>query len=205
MRILSENTVLNVHAPSVVRRVVSIAVGLFLGVTLSLTSVQADHPATSVVSENPASPQRLFPTPGSKLSTPVTAARERQRGWHEIGLASWYGREFQGKQTANGETFNMNDLTCAHRSLPLDTWVKVTNLRTRKWIVVRVNDRGPVPETRIADLSSQAAKLLGMRSRGVTRVRLDVIDPQQAAEAARLERLRLARQAAEAALTAPGN
>ena len=91
----------------------------------------------------------------------------------------------------------MYDLTCAHRSLPLGTWVKVTNLRTRKWIVVRVNDRGPVPDTRIADLSSEAAHMLGMRDRGVTRVRLDVIDPQQSVEIARLDRLRLARLAAE--------
>lgn len=205
MRILSENTILNVHTPSVVRRVVSIAVGLFLGVTLSLTSVQADHPEASVVSESPATAQRLLPTPGMKFTAPVTASQKKRRGWHEIGLASWYGTDFQGKETANGETFNMNDLTCAHRSLPLNTWIKVTNLRTRKWIVVRVNDRGPVPETRIADLSSQAAHLLGMRSRGVTRVRLDVIDPQQAVEIARMERLRLARQAAEAALTVPSN
>lgn len=126
--------------------------------------------------------------------------RKRPTLWHQIGLASWYGKEFQGKQTANGEIFNMNDLTCAHRFLPLGTWVKVTNLHTRKWIVVRVNDRGPVPETRIADLSSQAARLLGMHARGITRVRLDVIDSRQAVEVARLDRLRLARLAAEANL-----
>jgi rare lipoprotein A len=74
----------------------------------------------------------------------------------------------------------------------------VTNLHTHKWIVVRVNDRGPVPDTRIADLSSEAAHMLGMRDRGVTRVRLDVIDPKQAVEIARLDKLRLARLAAEA-------
>ena len=82
----------------------------------------------------------------------------------------------------------MYDLTCAHRSLPLGTWVKVTDLYTRKWIVVRVNDRGPVPDTRIADLSSEPAYMLGMRARGVTRVRLDVIDPKAAVEIAHLDR-----------------
>ena len=125
--------------------------------------------------------------------------------WHQIGLASWYGREFQGKETADGESFNMYDLTCAHRSLPLGTWVKVTNLHTRKWIVVRVNDRGPVPDTRIADLSSEAAHMLGMRARGVTRVRLDVIDPKASVEIARLDRIRTARLAAEQSTMAAGN
>ena len=197
MRILSENTILNVHAPSVVRRVVSIAAGLFLGITLSLTSVHANRPAAAVVSE------MHVPAPSLHPSTPAQARKPYQ--WHQVGLASWYGPQFQGKETANGETFNMNDLTCAHRSLPLGTWVKVTNLHTRKWIVVRVNDRGPVPETRVVDLSSEAAHMLGMRQRGVTRVRLDVIDPQQVVEIARLERIRIARQAAEAAQNEPGD
>jgi rare lipoprotein A len=99
----------------------------------------------------------------------------------------------------------MYDLTCAHRSLPLGTWVKVTNLHTRKWIVVRVNDRGPVPDTRIADLSSEAAYMLGMHARGVTRVRLDVIDPKAAFEIARLDRIRMAREAAEQSTIEDGN
>ena len=99
----------------------------------------------------------------------------------------------------------MYDLTCAHRSLPLGTWVKVTNLHTRKWIVVRVNDRGPVPDTRIADLSSEAAYMLGMRARGVTRVRLDVIDPKAAVEIVRLDRIRMAREAAEQSSIETGN
>ena len=153
----------------------------------------------------PGTPALTTSTPGRQVlrsAVPVAprtrTARRRPALWHQVGLASWYGPQFQGKQTADGETFNMNDLTCAHRFLPLGTWVKVTNLHTRKWIVVRVNDRGPAPETRIADLSSQAARMLGMHARGVTRVRLDVIDPRQAVEVARLDKLRLARLAAEA-------
>ncbi len=197
MRILSENTILNVHAPSVVRRVVSIAAGLFLGITLSLTSVHANRPAAAVVSETH--------VPAAQLQPATLAQAKKPYQWHQVGLASWYGPQFQGKETANGETFNMNDLTCAHRSLPLGTWVKVTNLHTRKWIVVRVNDRGPVPETRVVDLSSEAAHMLGMRQRGVTRVRLDVIDPQQVVEIARLERIHIAHQAAEAAQNEPGD
>lgn len=198
MRILSEDTILNLHAPSAVRRIVSIAAGLFLGVTLCVSCLHANRPASSVLSE--AAAKQISPTPAVTKAEP-----KKSSDWHQIGLASWYGPQFQGKQTADGETFNMYDLTCAHRSLPLGTWVKVTNLHTHKWIVVRVNDRGPVPDTRIADLSSEAAHMLGMRDRGVTRIRLDVIDPKQAVEIARLDKLRLARIAAEADQADSGN
>ncbi|MHB8301370.1 MAG: septal ring lytic transglycosylase RlpA family protein [Acidobacteriaceae bacterium] len=205
MRILSENTALNFDTPSLVRRVVTIAAGLFLGITLTLTSVHADDPMTSVVSEAPHPAAQLARSTTSNSATFHSKTGKKPVGWHQLGLASWYGQQFQGRETANGETFNMHDLTCAHRFLPLGTWLKVTDMHTRKWIVVRVNDRGPVPETRIADLSSAAARMLGMRSRGVTRVRLDVIDPQQAAEAARLEKLRVAREVAQLQQSEVGN
>ncbi len=201
MRILSENTILNLHTPSAVRRAASIAAGLFLGITLSITGLHTNRAAAPAVAEVSGGSHlsHAIPVPSAVKATP-----KNPRAWHQIGLASWYGPQFQGKETANGEAFNMYDLTCAHRFLPLGTWVKVTNLHTDKWIVVRVNDRGPVPETRIADLSSEAAHMLGMRDRGVTRVRLDVIDPRQAVEIARLDKLRLARLAAEADQAQPG-
>lgn len=190
MRILSENSILNSQARSVIGRVVSIAAGLFIGITVTLHGIQASRQPASVISEQ---------TNAITSSSGASRHAPRKSGdWHEIGLASWYGSQFQGKETADGELFNMNDLTCAHRSLPLGTWVKVTNLHTHKWIVARVNDRGPVPDTRITDLSSEAAHMLGMRDRGVTRVRLDVIDPRQAVEIARLEKIRMARLAAQA-------
>lgn len=197
MKILSENSVLtHLSAPWQGRRFVSVAAGVFLGVALSLHGFHSGKPARTVVAQ--ASEQT---TP----STRQTTAR-KPLNWHQIGLASWYGPQFQGKQTADGEVFNMHDLTCAHRFLPLGTWLKVTNLHTHKWIVVRVNDRGPVPDTRIADLSSEAARMLGMRDRGVTRVRLDVIDSHQAREVARLDKLRLAKLTAQAEQpTASGN
>lgn len=97
---------------------------------------------------------------------------------YQIGRASWYGKPFHGRTTANGETYNMFQFTAAHRQLPLGTWVKVTNLRNSRWIMVRVNDRGPVPENRIIDLSYAAAQLLGFRERGVERVRLDKVKPE---------------------------
>jgi rare lipoprotein A len=202
MGILNPNSTANTSdGPLSMRRAVSIAVGLFCGVTLTLHSVQPNHAPTSVLSEATSSATR----PAAAKASPSATPEKKVQDWHQIGLASWYGREFQGKETADGESFNMYDLTCAHRSLPLGTWVKVTNLHTRKWIVVRVNDRGPVPDTRIADLSSEAAYMLGMRARGVTRIRLDVIDPKAAVEIARLDRIRMAREAAEQSTLETGN
>lgn len=97
------------------------------------------------------------------------------RHWIEVGQASWYGLKFQGRRTATGESYDMNLMTCAHRSLPLGSWVKVTNLKNRKSIVVRVNDRGPALDDRIVDLSYAAARAVGLR--GVGKVRLDAMHP----------------------------
>ncbi|MGH9521653.1 MAG: septal ring lytic transglycosylase RlpA family protein [Terriglobales bacterium] len=105
-----------------------------------------------------------------------------KRHWYQIGKASWYGPKFQGKETASGETFDMYDLTAAHRKLPLGTLVRVTNLENGKQVTVRINDRGPVYHSRIIDLSMKAAKLLGLKAAGVQTVRLDVIAvPQELA------------------------
>jgi len=99
------------------------------------------------------------------------------RRWYQIGQASWYGRYFQGKKTANGESYDMNGLTCAHRSLPLGSWIRVTNLKNRKSVFVRVNDRGPVPENRIVDLSYGAAQAVGLAKTGIGRVKLETLRP----------------------------
>ena len=96
---------------------------------------------------------------------------------YEVGTASWYGEYFQGKETASGEPFDMHDFTAAHPSLPLGTYVKVTNLRNGKAVVVRINDRGPVVEGRIIDLSYSAASALDFKERGLQRVRLDLYQP----------------------------
>jgi len=102
--------------------------------------------------------------------------------WTQVGKASWYGRRFQGHRTASGEAFDLNMLTCAHRSLPIGTLVRVTNLRNRRSIMVRVNDRGPVPEGVVVDLSYRAAKSLGFDGRGSERVRLERVEGPEAAQ-----------------------
>jgi rare lipoprotein A len=99
---------------------------------------------------------------------------------YQVGNASWYGKQFHGRTTASGEDFDMFELTAAHRKLPLGTFVKVTNLKNGKWIIVRVNDRGPYVGDRIMDLSYSAARMLNFRD-GVERVRIDLIQPERVA------------------------
>lgn len=93
----------------------------------------------------------------------------------ETGIASWYGPNFQGKKTANGEIYNQNDLTAAHRTLPLPSAVRVTNLENGRSIVLRINDRGPFARGRIIDVSRRGAQLLGFERNGTAKVRVDVL------------------------------
>lgn len=94
---------------------------------------------------------------------------------YQSGKASWYGGRFHGRKTASGETYNMNSLTAAHRSLPFGTRVRVTNTRTGGSVVVRINDRGPFIAGRIIDLSRAAASQIGLTSSGVASVKVDVL------------------------------
>jgi rare lipoprotein A len=91
------------------------------------------------------------------------------------GIASWYGPQFHGRKTSSGEIFDMYELTAAHPSLPLGTWVEVTNLENQRSVTVRINDRGPFIKGRIIDLSWEAARVLGMIGKGTARVRVEVI------------------------------
>ena len=96
--------------------------------------------------------------------------------YDRVGHASWYGKQFHGRKTANGETYNMNALTAAHKTLPMPTYVKVTNLSNGRSIVLRVNDRGPFVAGRLIDVSRRAAQLLGFQQKGVTQVRVQAVD-----------------------------
>lgn len=93
----------------------------------------------------------------------------------ETGTASWYGPKFHGKSTANGDVFDMNELTAAHRTLPMPSMVRVTNLRNGRSLKLLVNDRGPFARGRIIDVSRRAAQLLGFKAQGTTRVRVEII------------------------------
>jgi rare lipoprotein A len=122
-------------------------------------------------------------TPESRQGTPgqtQDAIQPFKTRKLQVGKASWYGRFFQHKQTASGEPYDMYQFTAAHRTLPLGSWVKVTDLKTDRSVVVRINDRGPVMRGRIIDLSYGAAKMLAMK--GVDRVRLEVLQTPEVAE-----------------------
>ncbi len=93
----------------------------------------------------------------------------------QIGIASYYGPRWNGRRTANGEILNLNELTAAHKTLPFNTIVKVTDLDTGRSIIVRINDRGPYISGRIIDLTDYAAKKLGILQKGIARVKLEVI------------------------------
>jgi rare lipoprotein A len=95
--------------------------------------------------------------------------------YDETGIASWYGQDFHGQRTANGEIFNKDELTAAHKTLPLPTLARVTNLENGRSIVVRINDRGPFSGSRIIDVSQRAAELLGFEQRGTAKVRVQVL------------------------------
>ena len=99
--------------------------------------------------------------------------------YDQTGVASWYGDDFHGKLTANGESYNMYSLSAAHTTLPLPTLVRVTNLENGRSVVVRVNDRGPFVKNRLIDLSYAAANSLGFMDKGTTRVRVQTLDQKK--------------------------
>lgn len=97
----------------------------------------------------------------------------------EVGKGSWYGKKFHGRLTASGEKYNMYALTAAHKTLPFNTMVEVTNLKNNRKIIVRINDRGPYAKERIIDLSYLAAKKLGYVSQGTAKLKIRVLYKQK--------------------------
>ncbi len=126
---------------------------------------------------------------GGKWYVPVD-----DRSYDRVGLASWYGDFFHGRRTANGEIYDMNSLTGAHPTLPLPTYVAVTNLANNRTVVVRINDRGPYHDGRLIDLSHKAAELLGFYGHGTAAVRVHYLGPAPLSGDDSYERSVLSRQ-----------
>lgn len=152
-----------IHKSSTLR--VSTWAGIAVALTLGISGTKLAQPAST--SNNLAA--ATAPVVNTQASRPAA----KPHHWYQLGHASWYGKYFQGRPTASGESYNMYDLTCAHRSLPIGSLVKVTNLSNRKSVIVRVNDRGPVPQDRIVDLSYAAASFLGFH--GIAKVKLELL------------------------------
>ncbi|WP_408220388.1 septal ring lytic transglycosylase RlpA family protein [Paraburkholderia sediminicola] len=157
------------------------------GMPLSTKSAQAGSFGPQSFGSAPASDAAAK---GSSLADakPLTDDGSSISDFHQTGRASWYGRGFHGRRTANGERFDMHALTAAHRTLPLGSYVRVTNPATSRSVVVRINDRGPYARGRIIDLSMAAAAALDMRHAGTARVQIEGLT-QQEARAARNEML----------------
>jgi len=105
----------------------------------------------------------------------ITYTPQNYETFEEIGTASWYGKDFHGKKTANGEIYNLGDLTAAHPTLPLPSIVKITNLNNNKSQVVRVNDRGPFAKSRVIDVSEKTAEILDFKNKGTTQVKVELL------------------------------
>ena len=133
------------------------------------------------------------PHPTYKVGAPytvkgITYYPHVDYNYDQIGMASWYGEAFQGQYTANGEVYDLNELTAAHTTLPLPTIVEVVNLDNNRTLRIRVNDRGPFAKGRIIDLSRRAAQLLGFERNGSARVRVKVLKDESMRAAAQAQR-----------------
>ncbi len=152
-------------------------IAVFFG-TGGIGSKPVPSQAVPANTPDPKEPQ-IFSKDATKRSAHLVSVsrNSNKRRNFEVGPASWYGKDFDGQTTASGEVFDMYDLTCAHPRLPFGTWVRVTNLKNGRSVEVRVNDRGPMVEGRIIDLSYQAAEELGFHGRGMARVKVEVVHP----------------------------
>ena len=144
----------------------------------------ADHSAALAASAKKASPEPLIAknavkSPGKSTTKAKTA--KSKKPFQQVGTASWYGPGLRGHKTASGEVLNPNALTAAHRSLPLDSKIRVTNLENGKSVDVVVNDRGPYFPGRVIDLSVKAAERLDIREAGLAKVRIETLTPEQIA------------------------
>jgi rare lipoprotein A len=147
-----------------------------LASTLIVVSLGAAQGPTSSGSNEA---QKLEPRP--EVIKASASARANRHHPYQVGVASWYGEYFEGRQTASGEPYNMYDLTAAHPTLPLGTWVRVTNLHNGRSAYVRINDRGPIIPGRIIDVSYETAQALHFKNKGLQRVRLDIVEPEEIA------------------------
>jgi rare lipoprotein A len=157
-------------------RVLSIlAVACFIAANVGAAPVHDHQKPQSKTSTDPKVTSSAKTVKSTQPSKSAKASKAQPKPY-QVGMASWYGKSFHGRQTASGEDFDMFELTAAHKQIPLGSYVKVTNLRNGKWVIVRVNDRGPYVGNRIMDLSYSAARMLSFRD-GLERVRLDLIQP----------------------------
>ncbi len=151
--------------------------------TMMVTGCGSRQYYSSISKRPPASATKTSQSTGHhKIGRPYTIngrtyVPRHEPDYNRVGVASWYGQDFHGRQTANGEIYDKNALSAAHPTLPLPSYVRVTNLENGVSRVVRVNDRGPFVAGRIIDLSLQTARELNFASRGLAKVRVEYVGP----------------------------
>ncbi len=160
---------------------------------LAMAFLVASLGAAQGPNNSEATPARARPVE----SKPEMRKQASKKAPYQIGTASWYGSYFDGKPTASGEAYDMHELTAAHPTLPLGSYVRVTNLHNGRAVVVRVNDRGPIVQSRIIDLSYGAAQVLQFQEKGLQRVRLDVVKRGNRPHVALLQTVAYSRPVAE--------
>lgn len=156
------------------------------------TPGQDGFPSPAAIPPNLASIPNAVPRPEPRSTSgnppsyevfgKVYRVRNSAKGYDQTGYASWYGRKFQGRPTASGEPYDMFKMTAAHKTLPIPSFAKVTNLANDRSVVVRINDRGPFHRGRIIDLSYAAALKLGMLRHGSTKVRVQALVPKASSQ-----------------------
>ncbi len=158
------------------RRTALVLATVFCLASLAACGLVPKKKPTPVIGEAPPGRERGYAVEG-KVYYPLKHAE----GFEETGTASWYGRDFHGRKTSNGETYNMYALSAAHQILPFDTVVLVRNLQNGRQVKARINDRGPFVAGRIIDLSYAAAKELGMLESGTARVQVTALGKERIA------------------------
>lgn len=170
------------------RVVLRIAIGAAFALSLAACSAtdsannRIDATQSSVASTGTPSVKSKKTGGYAKLGKPYTVRGKTyypkdEPNYSAEGIASWYGPKFHGGKTANGETFDMRSISAAHKTLPMPSYVRVTNLSNKRSIIVRVNNRGPFVGNRLIDVSHRTAELLGFAKNGVARVRVDYVGP----------------------------
>ena len=171
-------------------RAIAALSALFLGAALLSACAETSlifHSAKIIAREIEGEPEAKQPPPGQpvpagyKLGDTYMVAGVRyfprfDPNYNETGIASWYGEPFHGRDTANGERYDMNELTAAHKTMPMPSTARVTNLENGRTLMLRVNDRGPFVAGRIIDISRRGAQLLGFYRKGTAKVRVEFIE-----------------------------
>lgn len=173
-----------------IARVMAASAALFVGATLLSACAETSlifHSAKKLGRELEGEPDAKQPPPGLpvpagyKLGKPYLVAGVRyfprfNPSYNQTGIASWYGEPFHGRNTANGERYDMNELSAAHKTMPMPSTVRVTNLENGRTLMLRVNDRGPFVTGRIIDISRRGAQLLGFYRNGTAKVRVEFVE-----------------------------